>query len=72
MSLPFPSEACAGSASDRGVGFKSDGGAVEDLMTGQFHLGGDVQKVVAYSEAATLLTDLSAELEAQTVTERYG
>jgi hypothetical protein len=41
-------------------------------MTGQFHLGGDVQKVVAYSEAATLLTDLSAELEAQTVTERYG
>jgi len=47
-------------------------GAVDGLMTGQFDLDGDMQKIMAYSEAATLLTDLSAEIDAETVTERYG
>ena len=49
-----------------------DMGAVDGLMTGQFDLDGDMQKVMTYSEAATLLTDLSAEIDAETVTERYG
>jgi putative sterol carrier protein len=49
-----------------------DTGAVDGLMTGQFDLDGDMQKIMAYSEAATLLTDLSAEIDAETVTERYG
>ena len=49
-----------------------DMGAVDGLMTGQFDLDGDMQKIMAYSEAATLLTDLSAEIGAETVTERYG
>jgi putative sterol carrier protein len=47
-------------------------GAVDGLMTGQFELDGDMQKVMAYSEAATLLTDISAEIDAETVTERYA
>lgn len=47
-------------------------GAVDGMMSGEFDLDGDLQKVLQYSEAATRLTDLAASVEAVFVDEAYA
>lgn len=42
-----------------------DLGAIEGLMDGQFELDGDMQKVLQYSEAATIMTENAARIDTE-------
>lgn len=47
-------------------------GAIDGMMSGQFDLDGDMQKVMAASDAASRLTEISSEIDAVPVTEEYA
>ena len=47
-------------------------GAVDGLMSGKFELDGDMQKVLQYSDAATLLTEDAGKVDAVFAHEEYA
>ncbi|WP_255152525.1 SCP2 sterol-binding domain-containing protein [Halorarius halobius] len=47
-------------------------GAIDGMMSGQFELEGDMQKVLQYSDSAARLTELSSNIDATFVDEEYG
>ncbi|MFB6143488.1 MAG: SCP2 sterol-binding domain-containing protein [Halorientalis sp.] len=51
---------------------KGNIGAVDGMMSGKFELDGDMQKVLQYTDSATLLTDISASLDSEYAHEAYA
>lgn len=47
-------------------------GAVDGMMSGKFELDGDMQKVLQYTDSATLLTEISNGVDAVFAHEEYG
>jgi putative sterol carrier protein len=46
-------------------------GAVDGMMSGKFELDGDMQKVLQYTDSATLLTEIAGSVDAHFVHEEY-
>ena len=46
-------------------------GIIDGLMSGDFALDGDMQKVLQYSDAAVRLTDLAGSIDAEYADEQY-
>lgn len=49
-----------------------DIGAIDGMMSGKFELQGDMQKILQHSDSAARLTDISAEIDAEFVDEKYA
>jgi putative sterol carrier protein len=49
-----------------------DVGAVDGMMSGQFELDGDMQKVLQYTDSATRLTDIAGDVDAVFAHEEYA
>lgn len=47
-------------------------GAIDGMMSGQFELQGDMQKILQQSDSAARLTEISTEIDAAFVDERYA
>lgn len=46
-------------------------GVVDGMMSGQFDIDGDMQKVMQYSQSAVLLTDTAADIDAKFADEEF-
>ena len=51
---------------------KGNIGAVDGMMSGKFDLDGDMQKVLQYTDSATLLTEVAAGINSEFAHEAYG
>ena len=51
---------------------KGNIGAVDGMMSGKFDLEGDMQKVLQYTDSATILTEIAGGVDAYFAHEEYG
>jgi len=51
---------------------RGDVGVVDGMMSGQFEIEGDMQKVMQYSQAAVTLTDIAAGIDAEFADEEFA
>jgi putative sterol carrier protein len=51
---------------------RSEIGVVDGMMSGEFEIEGDMQKVMQYSQAAITLTDIAAEIDAEFADEAFA
>jgi putative sterol carrier protein len=49
-----------------------DIGAIDGMMSGKFELQGDMQKILQQSDSAARLTEISTEIDAEFVDEKYA
>lgn len=50
---------------------KQEVGIIDGMMSGDFDLDGDMQKILQYSDAAVRLTDIAGEIDAEFADERF-
>jgi putative sterol carrier protein len=51
---------------------RGDIGVVDGMMSGEFEIEGDMQKVMQYSQAAVTLTDIAADIDARFADEEFA